>query len=62
MFFRGLYISAKQKHGHSPYKVPFLFYETGALGGANNDFKANNYCFLRNKVGCDGANSPVYEL
>jgi hypothetical protein len=28
MFFRGHYISAKINPGHSPYKVPFLIYET----------------------------------
>jgi hypothetical protein len=28
MYFRGLYISWGKKPGHSPYKVPFLFYET----------------------------------
>ena len=33
----------------------------GALGGANNDFKHKKYCFLRKKVGCDRANSPLYE-
>ena len=33
----------------------------GALGGANNDFKANNYCFMKKKVGCDRATSPLYE-
>ena len=34
----------------------------GALGGSNNDFKETNYCFLRKKVGCDRANTSLWNL
>ena len=31
------------------------------LGGANNIFMANNYCFLMKNRGFDRATSPLYE-